>query len=273
LHIGTPLVYAPRMHTIAALYDVPDTPSTLMRPLVLSLVGGVYELAQADVDRVLASVEVGEVWGVRPRLAAWLEAQGTTTALGLKRAGPKAIRSVWRGGLVIGEEVRHADQKPLACGHMCRTGLVGGQLSATHSFLSVRHRAWAARQGAASPQPHAVAGAAPQTKCEAAARPLTGWWAEKGLRGRPGRSSMVRRDISPTMPPPSWYHLPPFSGMIQTTFRLIGGVMRRLTTRGRCVLGFRMPWGLSGAMIETRSCTMRCPCCCGVQKCMLTGQG
>ena len=61
MHTGAPFVYAPRMHTIAALYDVPDTPSTLLPPLVLSLVGGVYELAQADVDRVLASVEVGEV--------------------------------------------------------------------------------------------------------------------------------------------------------------------------------------------------------------------
>jgi DNA polymerase V len=54
--------------------------------------GGVYELSEVEVDRALSSIEVGEVWGVGPRWAKWLEDQGTTTALHLKRADPKAIR-------------------------------------------------------------------------------------------------------------------------------------------------------------------------------------
>jgi DNA polymerase V len=54
--------------------------------------GGVYDLSEADVDHALASLEVGEVWGVGPRWAAWLEAQGMATAPDLKHADPKAIR-------------------------------------------------------------------------------------------------------------------------------------------------------------------------------------
>jgi DNA polymerase V len=65
--------------------------------------GGVSDLAAAgDVDRVLASVEVGEVWGVGRRWAKWLEDQGITTALDLKRADPKAIR---RKMTVVGERL------------------------------------------------------------------------------------------------------------------------------------------------------------------------
>jgi DNA polymerase V len=64
--------------------------------------GGVYEIAAADVDRALAGIEVGEVWGVGPRWAAWLAAQGITTALDLKQADPKAIR---RKMTVVGERL------------------------------------------------------------------------------------------------------------------------------------------------------------------------
>jgi DNA polymerase V len=54
--------------------------------------GGVFDLMVTDVDRVLASIEVRKVWGVGPRWATWLEGQGLTTALDLKRADAKAIR-------------------------------------------------------------------------------------------------------------------------------------------------------------------------------------
>jgi DNA polymerase V len=65
--------------------------------------GGVYDLTTAgDVDRVLASVEVGEVWGVGRRWTAWLAGQGIVTALDLKRADPKAIR---RNMTVVGERL------------------------------------------------------------------------------------------------------------------------------------------------------------------------
>jgi DNA polymerase V len=45
---------------------------------------------------------VREVWGVGPRWAKWLEAQGIATALDLKRADPKAIR---RKMTVVGERL------------------------------------------------------------------------------------------------------------------------------------------------------------------------
>jgi DNA polymerase V len=65
--------------------------------------GGVYDLTTAgDVDRVLAGIEVREVWGVEPRWATWLEAQGIVTALDLKHADPKAIR---RNMTVVGERL------------------------------------------------------------------------------------------------------------------------------------------------------------------------
>jgi DNA polymerase V len=38
--------------------------------------GSVYDLAAVDVDEALATIEIREVWGVGPRWARWLEAQG-----------------------------------------------------------------------------------------------------------------------------------------------------------------------------------------------------
>jgi DNA polymerase V len=64
--------------------------------------GGVFDLTKVDVDHALASIEVREVWGVGPRWAKWLEDQGITTALDLKRADPKAIR---RKMTVVGERL------------------------------------------------------------------------------------------------------------------------------------------------------------------------
>ena len=58
---------------------------------------------QHDVGRgLVAGIEVREVWGVGRRWAAWLESQGITTALDLKRADPKAIR---RNMTVVGERL------------------------------------------------------------------------------------------------------------------------------------------------------------------------
>jgi DNA polymerase V len=66
--------------------------------------GGVLDLTHVDVDDALAGIEVREVWGVGPRWARWLEAQGIVTALDLKRADPKAIR---RQMTVVGERLVH----------------------------------------------------------------------------------------------------------------------------------------------------------------------
>jgi DNA polymerase V len=64
--------------------------------------GGVYAFTTAVMDEALASVAVGEIWGVGPRWAAWLEGQGIATALDLKRTDPKAIR---RKMTVVGERL------------------------------------------------------------------------------------------------------------------------------------------------------------------------
>jgi DNA polymerase V len=64
--------------------------------------GGVFELTASDVDEALTGIEIREVWGVGPRWAKWLEAQGIATALDLKRADPKAIR---RKMTVVGERL------------------------------------------------------------------------------------------------------------------------------------------------------------------------
>jgi DNA polymerase V len=66
--------------------------------------GGVYKLAGAEVYEALARIEIREVWGVGPRWATWLEAQGIVTALDVKRADPKAIR---RKMTVVGERLVH----------------------------------------------------------------------------------------------------------------------------------------------------------------------
>jgi DNA polymerase V len=66
--------------------------------------GGVLDLAEVDGDDALAGIEMREVWGVGPRWATWLEAQGMVTALGLKRADPKAIRCKMT---VVGERLVH----------------------------------------------------------------------------------------------------------------------------------------------------------------------
>jgi DNA polymerase V len=50
------------------------------------------------------SARPGEVWGVGPRWARWLEAQEIVTALDLKQADPKAIR---RNMTVVGERLVH----------------------------------------------------------------------------------------------------------------------------------------------------------------------
>jgi DNA polymerase V len=64
--------------------------------------GGVLDLAETDIDEALATIEIREVWGVGPRWARWLEAQGIVTALDLKRADPKTIR---RKMTVVGERL------------------------------------------------------------------------------------------------------------------------------------------------------------------------
>jgi DNA polymerase V len=64
--------------------------------------GGVFDLTEEDVDTALTRIEIHKVWGVGRRWAKWLEEDGITTALDLKRADPKAIR---RKMTVVGERL------------------------------------------------------------------------------------------------------------------------------------------------------------------------
>ncbi|MGE0278452.1 MAG: Y-family DNA polymerase [Nitrospiraceae bacterium] len=63
---------------------------------------GVFNLFEADTDIMLGQVDVGDVWGVGRRWAAWLKGQGINTALDLKRADPKTIRARMT---VVGERI------------------------------------------------------------------------------------------------------------------------------------------------------------------------
>jgi DNA polymerase V len=53
------LLYAPRKNNVAALYDAPDTPSALTRPLILALVAAEFPSPADDhLDRDVDSHEL-----------------------------------------------------------------------------------------------------------------------------------------------------------------------------------------------------------------------
>lgn len=64
--------------------------------------GGVFNFLESDADRMLAQVDVGDIWGVGRQWAGWLQGQGIMTALDLKRSDPKAIRQKMT---VVGERI------------------------------------------------------------------------------------------------------------------------------------------------------------------------
>jgi DNA polymerase V len=65
---------------------------------------GVYDLtAPGGVDDALSTVAVADIWGVGHQWSAWLTEQGINTALDLKRAPPKHIRSHMH---VVGERIQ-----------------------------------------------------------------------------------------------------------------------------------------------------------------------
>ncbi|WP_155942444.1 hypothetical protein [Rhodomicrobium vannielii] len=64
---------------------------------------GVFNLFDvADIDAVLAKIEVGDIWGVGRQWSAWLEEQGIKTALDLKRTDPRHVRTKMT---VVGERI------------------------------------------------------------------------------------------------------------------------------------------------------------------------
>ncbi len=65
--------------------------------------GGVWNLIDAEnLDDCLARVAVGDIWGVGRQWSAWLEGQGIGTALDLKRADAKQVRTKMT---VVGERI------------------------------------------------------------------------------------------------------------------------------------------------------------------------
>lgn len=58
----------------------------------------------AELQALLAATEVGEVWGVGPRIGAQLRAQGIRTALDLQRMNPAAAKAGW--SVVLEKTVR-----------------------------------------------------------------------------------------------------------------------------------------------------------------------
>ena len=67
-------------------------------------------LTRAQLDDLLARTEVGEVWGVGPRIGRQLVAQGVKTALDLARLSPAHARAQW--GVVLERTVRELQGTP-----------------------------------------------------------------------------------------------------------------------------------------------------------------
>ena len=67
-------------------------------------------LSHAQRDELLALTDVGEVWGVGPRISRQLNAQGVETALDLARLSPSGVRARW--GVVLERTVRELQGMP-----------------------------------------------------------------------------------------------------------------------------------------------------------------
>lgn len=94
---------------------------------------GVCHYAQLSLrarEALLAATDVGEVWGVGPRLRSQLHAAGVGTALALARQDPQGVRQRW--SVVLSRTVRELREEPCL-------GLHGGvedkqQIACTRSF-------------------------------------------------------------------------------------------------------------------------------------------
>jgi DNA polymerase V len=67
-------------------------------------------ISEAERSALLAATEVGEVWGVGPRLSAQLHQAGTRTALDLARMDPVAVQRRW--SIVLAKTVRELNGTP-----------------------------------------------------------------------------------------------------------------------------------------------------------------
>jgi len=79
-------------------------------PAELARVCHLGAMPAAELQAVLAATEVREVWGVGPRIAAQLEAEGITTVLQLTQLDPATVRRRW--SVVLERTVRELQGQP-----------------------------------------------------------------------------------------------------------------------------------------------------------------
>jgi DNA polymerase V len=79
-------------------------------PAHLAQVCNLGALTPADLDAVFGAIEVGDVWGIGPRLTAKLKAEGIETVRELIRLSPASIRS--RFNVVVERTVRELQGTP-----------------------------------------------------------------------------------------------------------------------------------------------------------------
>jgi DNA polymerase V len=79
-------------------------------PAELAQVCNLAALSASDLDAVLGSTDVGEVWGVGPRIGAQLKAAGIDNVLDLMRLSPSTVRANW--SVVLERTVRELQGQP-----------------------------------------------------------------------------------------------------------------------------------------------------------------
>ncbi|MBV5295445.1 MAG: Y-family DNA polymerase [Curvibacter lanceolatus] len=99
-------------------------------PSDLSQVCNFASLPASDLDAVLAATEVGEVWGVGPRIEKQLREEGIATVLDLVRLDVATVRSRW--GVVLERTVRELQGMP--CVDLDDAPSPKKQIACTRSF-------------------------------------------------------------------------------------------------------------------------------------------
>jgi DNA polymerase V len=79
-------------------------------PAELARVCNLAALPPADLDAVLSATDLGEIWGIGPRIAAQLRDEGLRTALDVARMDPATVRRRW--SIVLERTVREMQGQP-----------------------------------------------------------------------------------------------------------------------------------------------------------------
>lgn len=79
-------------------------------PDELAQVANFAALAPAELDAIMATTDVGEVWGIGRRIGAQLQAEGVKTVLDFMRLAPATVRARW--GVVLERTLRELQGQP-----------------------------------------------------------------------------------------------------------------------------------------------------------------